>query len=91
VEYSNPNLIPREILYRRKEAFSDGVSSEKESWYSIIQKRLKVSEKEYYLSIFESAIPGRAGIVEYYWMPKYSPDATDPSARTLKEYSEYSG
>jgi asparagine synthase (glutamine-hydrolysing) len=80
-------LIPREILYRRKEAFSDGVSSEKESWYSIIQKRLKVSEKEYYLSIFESAFPGRSGILEYYWMPKYSPDATDPSARTLKEYS----
>ena len=87
VEYSNPKLIPREILYRRKEAFSDGVSSEKESWYSIIQKRLKVSEKEYYLSIFESYFPGRSGIVEYYWMPKYV-IANDPSARTLKEYSE---
>jgi asparagine synthase (glutamine-hydrolysing) len=88
VEYSNPKLIPREILYRRKEAFSDGVSSENESWYSIIQKRLKVSEKEYYLSIFESAFPGRTGIVEYYWMPRYV-IADDPSARTLKEYSEY--
>lgn len=31
------NLLPPEILWRRKEAFSDGVSSKEKSWYKIIQ------------------------------------------------------
>lgn len=34
--FSGDNLIPEEVLNRRKEAFSDGVSGEK-SWYEIIQ------------------------------------------------------
>ena len=31
-------MLPDEILWRPKEAFSDGVSSQKESWFSMIQK-----------------------------------------------------
>ena len=31
------NLLPPEILWRRKEAFSDGVSPKEKSWYEIIQ------------------------------------------------------
>ena len=38
IEDYDSELIPHEILYRRKEAFSDGVSSKQESWYQIIQK-----------------------------------------------------
>ncbi|XP_038140706.1 asparagine synthetase [glutamine-hydrolyzing] [Cyprinodon tularosa] len=34
------NLIPEEILWRRKEAFSDGMMSEKKSWYSCLQEHL---------------------------------------------------
>ena len=33
--------LPDEILFRKKEAFSDGVSAENNSWYNIIQNRLK--------------------------------------------------
>lgn len=36
--------LPREVLFRRKEAFSDGVSSMKKSWYEIIQD---MTEKRY--------------------------------------------
>ena len=87
VEYCNSGLLPKEILYRRKEAFSDGVSSENRSWYEVIHEKLNgVSEKEYYLSIFNALFPGHEHLLEYYWMPKYV-NATDPSARTLKEYS----
>ena len=32
--------LPKEILYRKKEAFSDGVSSENKSWYQIISDKL---------------------------------------------------
>lgn len=35
-----PDLLPYEVLWRKKEAFSDGVSSKEKSWYLIV--------KEYY-------------------------------------------
>uniref|UniRef100_A0A8C4ICR4 Asparagine synthetase [glutamine-hydrolyzing] n=1 Tax=Dicentrarchus labrax TaxID=13489 RepID=A0A8C4ICR4_DICLA len=35
------NLIPDEILWRRKEAFSDGMMSEKKSWYTCLQDHLE--------------------------------------------------
>ena len=34
------NYIPDEILWRKKEAFSDGVSNLKRSWYKIIEERV---------------------------------------------------
>ena len=34
------NLLPKEVLWRKKEAFSDGVSGSENSWYSIIQNRV---------------------------------------------------
>ena len=37
------DLLPSEILWRTKEAFSDGVSSMQKSWYEIIQD--KINEK----------------------------------------------
>lgn len=35
-----PGLLPAEVLWRSKEAFSDGVSSEGESWYEVINRML---------------------------------------------------
>ncbi len=35
-----PNLLPDEILWRTKEAFSDGVSGLNKSWYEIINDKL---------------------------------------------------
>ncbi|XP_071771080.1 asparagine synthetase [glutamine-hydrolyzing] [Centroberyx gerrardi] len=35
------NLIPDEILWRRKEAFSDGLMSVKKSWYTSLQEHLE--------------------------------------------------
>jgi len=37
VKKHNPTLLPHEILFRTKEAFSDGVSKLSKSWYQIIQ------------------------------------------------------
>lgn len=46
--FVDSGLLPNEVLWRRKEAFSDGVSSEKKSWYKIIQDDLenKISDAE---------------------------------------------
>ena len=39
------DMLPPEVLYRRKEAFSDGVSSLENSWYKIIQNYIKRDKK----------------------------------------------
>jgi asparagine synthase (glutamine-hydrolysing) len=45
--FANTGLLPNEVLWRKKEAFSDGVSGEK-SWFQIIQEWVedKVSDNE---------------------------------------------
>ena len=79
------SLLPTKIIWRQKEAFSDGVSHETRSLYTIIQEhcqtKCSVSEPEYYRKIFDERFPGLGHIVPYYWMPKYV-NATDPSARS---------
>jgi asparagine synthase (glutamine-hydrolysing) len=97
--FSGTNLLPEVILFRRKEAFSDGVSSHGRSLFSILQEfisnyyaheNLQLSpiemEKKYYKDIFENEFPNCQHIVPYLWMPKYT-NATDPSARTLTIYN----
>jgi len=48
VAVMDQNLLPSEVLWRTKEAFSDGVSSQNNSWYEIIQSKLnsKYSDQE---------------------------------------------
>ena len=36
--FDNGTTLPNEVLWRRKEAFSDGVSGTKKSWYKIIEE-----------------------------------------------------
>ena len=40
IDKLDPTLLPKEILFRKKEAFSDGVSGLNRSWYQIIQEKL---------------------------------------------------
>ena len=94
-------LLPDKILWRKKEAFSDGVSSEGRSLYTILQEKiaLKLNEKQlvhyetsidtekyYYKDLFVSFYPKCEHILPYYWMPKYI-KSIDPSARTLSIYN----
>jgi asparagine synthase (glutamine-hydrolysing) len=98
--FSDLNLLPMRILWRRKEAFSDGVSNKGRSLYQIIQDYTatkimttypgtnltkKEMEKVYYKNIFEAAYPKQTHLLPYYWMPKYI-ESDDPSARTLSTY-----
>jgi asparagine synthase (glutamine-hydrolysing) len=94
-------ILPDEILWRRKEAFSDGVSNKSRSLYEIIQNSHYIStirattplEKEqmYYKMVFDTYYPN-CNILSHYWVPKYTLDSgnhsenIDPSARTLKNY-----
>jgi len=46
--FEGTNTIPNDVLWRKKEAFSDGVSGKERSWFEIIQDFIKtqVSEEE---------------------------------------------
>jgi asparagine synthase (glutamine-hydrolysing) len=39
--FDDTNLLPKEVLWRTKEAFSDGVSKKTRSWFSIIKEHIK--------------------------------------------------
>jgi asparagine synthase (glutamine-hydrolysing) len=96
--FSFSNILPTEILWRKKEAFSDGVSKKDNSLFEILQDWIdnnfmvdsdiskKEKEKLYYKDIFEKLYPGQTHLVPYYWMPKFI-QSDDPSARTLSTYS----
>lgn len=111
--FAKDNLLPDAVLWRRKEAFSDAVSSTDRSWFKVIQdhidtvvsdeeyekvrvtfhcryKRLLPYTKEsyYYRKVFCRYYEADH-VVPYYWLPKWSDNATDPSARTLSVYSEH--
>ena len=88
--FSETGLLPDEILWRSKEAFSDGVSSRGRSWHTIVGDHVKKlgfqDEETYYKSIFDECYGQKhRSVIPYKWMPKFC-DATDPSARTLKIY-----
>ena len=117
--FESSQLLPKEVLFRRKEAFSDGVSSQQKSWYQIIQQHVsnlqfpdwlsvrkprvrdsddypvrddkhnipQTLEQKYYRYLFEKNYSGCGIIIPYFWMPNFV-DATDSSARTLKNYNK---
>jgi len=44
------NLLPDEVLFRTKEAFSDGISSKEKSWFEIIQENVKKTMNDDYFN-----------------------------------------
>lgn len=104
------SFLPHVALFRKKEAFSDGVSSLQRSWYQIIQESLEdvytiddfdnpdvqyhivppTKEALHYRLIFNKLFHPMAASVlpSHYWLPKWSGDAKDPSARTLAIYDQ---
>ncbi|KAJ8267363.1 hypothetical protein COCON_G00125350 [Conger conger] len=51
------NLIPDEILWRRKEAFSDGVTSNKKSWFSYLQDHVETEVNDAQLESAAKVFP----------------------------------
>lgn len=90
------DFLPNSVLWRRKCAFSDGVSPISKSWFQHIQdhteklfsdKQLKESnllskEALWYKNIFNEYFPDYQPDI-YLWMPKWV-DVNDPSARMIK-------
>jgi asparagine synthase (glutamine-hydrolysing) len=101
--YHQKSLLPLSILWRKKEAFSDGVTSKGRSLYQILQEQIAFqlssekqtidftpsieTERYYYKKLFDEFYPNCSHLLPYFWMPKYI-NATDPSARTLTLYKD---
>jgi asparagine synthase (glutamine-hydrolysing) len=108
--FQDEDLLPPEVLWRRKEAFSDGVSGQEKSWYQEIADRLHESKKipenwlehaqlinylppqtpeAYYYRMLYEQYYGKYNAqkaIPYFWMPRWSGETKDPSARTLSLY-----
>jgi len=82
------DFLPKEVLWRQKEAFSDGISETGgASFFEKMGGSMGKTEKEFYLEVFNSFYGGgdAKDLIPYYWMPRWC-DADDPSARTLDIY-----
>ena len=94
------NIIPNDVLFRQKEAFSDAVSNRQKSWYEYIQeyvediisdeeleqnKDFKTKESYWYYKIFKKHYP-ESDLKVKYWLPLWCGEENngDPSARKLK-------
>jgi asparagine synthase (glutamine-hydrolysing) len=56
--FDGMDLLPDEILWRKKEAFSDGVSSKTKSWYTVIQEHVeKEFDNDSYVDIYKDNKP----------------------------------
>lgn len=86
-------LLPSEVIWRPKEAFSDAVGF---SWKDAIeqhtanQKILEYKhltpiseEAQWYREIFDNKFPNQEKILSHYWLPKKF-KTNDPSARALQ-------
>lgn len=85
--FDGTDLLPNEILWRNKEAFSDGVSHQSESWSDIVKtfvdtqvtdeefhqhNRMNFKLKEtYYYHKLFSKYYKNDKIIPYLWMPKF--------------------
>ena len=80
------NDLPKEIVWRRKDGFSDGVSDNDRPWYQIIEEYTKLkfgkTEKEYYKYVFNKYYKGTEHIIPYEWLPKWS-GVSNPSNRLI--------
>ncbi len=95
------HYLPSSVAWRIKEAFSDGVSSNTKSWFEIIQDHVStldvqsesyeylppmIPESQWYRKVFQDLYPGCENVIPYYWLPLWSGDVQDPSARVLSTY-----
>jgi asparagine synthase (glutamine-hydrolysing) len=101
-EYADDPILPYDVLWRTKEAFSDGISKHENSWFSILQAHFEkiVSDEEFKENTYYPKPPTKEA---YYYHKVYErlfgqtrhvheywmpkwSSTNDPSARTLDIY-----
>jgi asparagine synthase (glutamine-hydrolysing) len=86
--------LPEEVLYRRKDGFSDGVSSKQKPWYRYIQEHVDdmidctINERKWYKKIYLQHFPNYPNPISYMWMPKWINCSGNPSGRILQVFEQ---
>ena len=99
--FVHDHYLPLDVLMRKKEAFSDGVSATTDSWYlrtgeyaktldqsqqTYTHNPPKTDEARWYRQLFTASYGDKAAtLIPRMWLPRWIEGATDPSARTLKD------
>lgn len=87
-------FLPEEVLYRRKDGFSDGVSSKQKPWYQYIQEHVDdmidctINERKWYKKVYLEHFPYYPNPISYFWMPKWVNCSSNPSGRVLQIFNE---
>lgn len=81
-------MLPDDVLYRRKDGFSDGVSGKAKPWFEYIIEHTGGKEKEWYIDIYNNFFPYYPKPIDYYWMPKWIDCGNNPSGRVLGVFEE---
>jgi asparagine synthase (glutamine-hydrolysing) len=97
------SFLPENVLWRRKDGMSDGVSGLNKKWYEHIQEYVDtiISDNEYeqyqnqfpnkeayyYKKLYDNQFPTYQPKYEY-WLPKWVEHGGDPSGRNLTVFNE---
>jgi asparagine synthase (glutamine-hydrolysing) len=88
--------LQEEVLWRRKAAFSDAVSSSEKPWYKWIHEYVETRdvddfggtrESNYYKTVFMNAYKSYKPEISL-WLPKWSQVGSEPSATVLNVYNK---
>ena len=87
--FDGKDYLPTDILWRQKEAFSDGVGGLQKPFYKHIQEKIDKkenvddddNERLYYFMIYHSYYKYEP--ITHYWMPKWV-NVNNPSAREIQ-------
>ena len=97
--FSN-DYLPDEVLWRRKDGMSDGISGNNKKWYEHIQEFVEniisddkyddtaypSKEAQYYRMVYNEIFPTYQPTYDY-WLPKWVEHGGDPSGRILEVFS----
>jgi asparagine synthase (glutamine-hydrolysing) len=81
-------MLPDEVLYRRKDGFSDGVSGKAKPWFQHIVEHTGGKEGEWYIEIYNNYFGHYPKPIDYYWMPKWIECGNNPSGRVLSVFEK---
>ena len=95
------NYLPENVLWRRKDGFSDGCSNPTKSWYEYITEFVDTQIKDsdynnqlfpskeamYYKQIYNTFFPKYQPVYEY-WLPKWVDHKGNPSGRITNIFNE---
>lgn len=86
--FNDMNLLPPYVLYRKKEAFSDGTSANEKSWFQIIQEHIDkiITDEEFEINKNKYEFNTPDTKEKYYYRKKFEEYYGDKSVDVIPYY-----